>query len=154
MSEHFLKSWLDDSSLVKLGKCVLQKAEAVLSHKLWDWTHIFLILVTSLICEQFSKSWSDHLSLAKWGKHVFPTYVFHSTLLNNLINMSCHLYWVERLLLLGVASDKKIEERSDRLSWQWNRDCQGGGRWQGGGRQGEEWPQVGRVQGEQDGVGG
>ena len=52
---------MDDSSRAKLGKRVLQKAEAVLearnapisSHclKIWDWTHIFLILVTSLILD-------------------------------------------------------------------------------------------------------
>ena len=66
ISEQFLESGLDDSSRAKSGKRVLHKVEVVLelcntpisSHclRIWDWTHIFLILVTRLISEQFSKS--------------------------------------------------------------------------------------------------
>ena len=47
---------------------VLEPCNALISShclRIWDWTHIFLILVTRLISEQFLKSWSDHLSLAK-----------------------------------------------------------------------------------------
>ena len=80
ISEQFSKSWLDDLSRANLNKCVLQKVEEFLEPcnapisnqcpRIWDWTLIFLILVTSLISEQFSKSWSDHLFLAKKGKHI------------------------------------------------------------------------------------
>ena len=59
ISKQISISLLYDSSLAKLGKRALQKMEAVMepckapisSHclKIWDWTHIFLILVTSLI---------------------------------------------------------------------------------------------------------
>ena len=66
ISEQFLESGLDDSSRAKSGKRVLHKVEVVLelcntpisSHclRIWDWTHIFLILVTRLISEQFLKS--------------------------------------------------------------------------------------------------
>ena len=80
ISEHILKPWLDYSSLAKLGKRVLQKAESVLepcdasitSHclKIWDWADIFLILITGVISEQFSKLWSGHLSNGKLGKHI------------------------------------------------------------------------------------
>ena len=66
ISEQFWRSSFDDSSCANLSKRVLQKAEAVLepcdasitSHclKIWDWTDIFLILVTGVISEQFSKS--------------------------------------------------------------------------------------------------
>ena len=80
ISEQFSESWSDDSSLAKLGKCILQKAEEDLEQCHTPISSCFLqfakrpgqILnhVTALISEQFSELWLDDSSFAKLDKHI------------------------------------------------------------------------------------
>ena len=80
ISKQFSESWSDDSSCAKLGKCILQKAEADLEpHHAPKFQLLSTISkkpgqilnhVTALISEQFSESCSDNLPCAKLGKHI------------------------------------------------------------------------------------
>ena len=80
ISEQLSKLWLDNSSLAKLDKRILQKAEVDLEPRDDPISSRFLQFsarpgqslnqVTALTSEQFSESWSDNLSLAKLGKRV------------------------------------------------------------------------------------
>ena len=130
ISEQFSESWLDDSSRAKLGKHNLQKAEVVLepcntpisSHclQIWDWTHIFLILVTRLISEQFLESWLDDSSCAKLGKRILQKAEEILEPCNTPILSHCLQIWdwthIILILVTGLISKQFSKSRSDHLS--------------------------------------
>ena len=80
ISEQFSESRLDDSSLAKLGKRILQKAEADFEPHHAPKFQVFSAIfkkrekipnhVTALISEQLTESSSDDSSLAKLGKRI------------------------------------------------------------------------------------